>query len=157
MYTYESNAYNISWYGVDLSTGWGADTFLTISPQSDRVEATMGADGKATFSKIADKSAKITMNFTQAASDELSKIYTLYAAQDVIGASLPVAPFLVRDSSESGLSSITFACLNAVLTAVPENTFGRASTERTFTWIAESYLLGGDISAVTGALASYIK
>lgn len=151
-YFYEAGAVSVNWSGVDLSEGWAADTFLTITPNSDRVEFTAGAGGQGTFSKIADKSCTITMVFQDVATVN-KKISALSGAQDAIGASLPVAPFTVIDKTGK---SVHFAALNAVLTAVPEISFGRASGERTWTWVCESYIMAEDPATITAALADYL-
>ena len=58
---YESQAINVTWAGINLSTGWSDDTFLTITPRADRVTARAGADGQYGYSKIADKGCDIVL------------------------------------------------------------------------------------------------
>lgn len=157
MFTYEATNYDITWLTANLSEGWGEDTFLTISHNSPTNSYTIGADGKMTVHKGADRSVTITMNFTQAAKGTLDQIYKVYAAQDIIGATVPFAPFLVRDRSENGLKGIPFVCTNAVLMEKPEINFGKQASEQTLTWVAETCIMGDDISSITSQLADYIK
>jgi hypothetical protein len=152
-YFYEAAGVQVTWSGVDLSEGWGEDSFLTITPNSDRVEHSAGADGTYTFSKISDRGCTITMTFKDVAPVN-KKIANIFAAQDVIGAALPVAPFTILDTTGD---SVSFVALNAVLTAVPEITFQRTSGERTYTWICQSYLLAEQPSTITAAISDYVK
>lgn len=152
-YTYEAGNVDVNWSGIDLSTGWGEDTFLTITPNSDRVEATAGAGGERTYSKIADKSATIEMTFTQTA-DVIKEIGGVAGIQDLIGADLEFAPFKVVDGTGK---SVNFVCENAVLMSVSEVTFGRAAGERTFTWDCEFYIMSDDPATITNAFDQYQK
>lgn len=152
-YFYESGAVEVTWYTVNLSEGWAEDTFLTITPNAARVETSAGADGTYTFSKIADKGCTITMTFKDVAPIN-KKIGAIAGAQDLLGDTLPVAPFTVVDKTGD---SVHFVALNAVLTEVPEISFGRVSGEKTWTWVAELYIMSEDLSTVTSALDQYIK
>ena len=151
-YFYEAGAVTVTWYGEDLSTGWANETFLTITPSTDRVEYIAGAGGQGTFSKIADKSCTINMIFQDVA-EVNKKLAAISGAQDVIGATLPIAPFTIIDQTGN---SIHFAALNAVLTTVPEISFGRASQERSWTWTCESYIMAEDPATITAAIKSYL-
>ena len=152
-YQYESAGVEVEWSGLNLSEGWGEDTFLTITPMGARTEHSAGADGIYTFSKLADKGCTIEMTFKDVAPIN-KKLANILAAQDVIGASLEFAPFKVVDTTGD---SVHFLTLNAVLTEVPDISFQAASGERTWKWVAESYLLAEDITTITSALASYVK
>ncbi len=150
---YEAGNVTVNWNGVDLSTGWAADTFLTITPNAARIEHTAGAGGTYTFSKIADKGATIKMTF-QDVSPVNKSIATVAAAQDLIGGSIDISPFTVLDNTGD---SVHFVAFNAVLTEVPEVNFGRASGERTWTWVCESFINTDDPATITTAIESYLK
>lgn len=152
-YYYESAAVDIEWNGEDLSTGWAEDVFITITPNSERVTYKSGADGKYTFSKMANKGATIVMEFTDVA-DVNKMIGKLSAIQDAIGAAIPIAPFTLVDRTGD---SVHFAALNAVLTEVPEITFGNASQTRSWTWVCESYLMAEDPATITSEISKYLK
>lgn len=151
-YFYEATGVTVTWAGVDLSEGWAEDTFLTITPNSARVEHKAGADGQYTFSKLADKGCTITMTFQDVAyvNDEIAAVA---AAQDVIGGTVQIAPFQVVDTS----GAASFVALNAVLAEVPEITYQKASGERTWTWICEAYILTDDPATVTANIKSYMR
>lgn len=156
-YIYEAGAIDVSWapsgVSVDLTSGWAEDTFLTITPNSARVEHTAGAGGQYTFSKLADKGCTITMTFQDVApvNKQLAKVS---AAQDAFGGSIPMAPFIVVDNTGDSAHFVTF---NAVLTEVPEIGFQKASGERTWTWVCESYIMTDDPTTVKAAKDSYVK
>lgn len=152
-YFYEAAAIDIEWNGVDLSTGWAEDVYITITPNSDHVTHKSGADGKYTFSKMADKGCTISMEFTDVA-DVNKAIAKISAIQDAIGAAIPIAPFTLVDRTGD---SVHFAALNAVLTKVPEITFGNASQTRTWEWVCETYLMAEDPTTITSQIQDYLK
>lgn len=149
-YFYEASGVEAHWAGEDLSVGFKS---LVITPNADRVTTDTSADGKYGFSKMGDKGCTITMTFQQT-NPIHKKIAKIAAAQDVIGATLQIAPFTVVDKTGD---SVHFACFNAVLTAVPENSFEEAMGEKTWTWVAESYLMAEDPSTIKAALSSYLR
>lgn len=150
---YESGSIVVTWNKIDLSTGWAEDTFLTVEPLTERVTLTFGADGTMTPSKMANKGATITLTLQQTA-DANKRIADIWAAQDVIGAPIPVSPFSIID--ESG-DSAHFVALNAVLSEVPGHSFGNAVGEKAWVWVCESYIETSDPSTVTSALRDYLK
>lgn len=152
-YYYEAGNVEVTWYTENLSEGWGEDTFLEITPNAARVEHQAGADGTYTFSKIADKGCTIKMTFKDV-SPVNKKLGEILAGQDLIGASLPFAPFTVVDNTGD---SVHFLALNAVLTEVPDISFQRISGEKTWTWVCESFLMAEDPSTITSAISSYVK
>ena len=138
--TYSSKDVYVNWNGVDLSTGWAEDTFLTIEPLADRTTATFGADGQMCISKGANKGATITMTFQQTA-DSNKKIAAIAAASDELGSLAPYGEFSVID--EVG-NSANFIARNAVLTQVASNDFGNTVGEKSWTWVCETYILAED-------------
>ena len=152
-YTYESAGVSVTWFGVNLSSGWGEDTFLTITPNSERVTYKAGADGHYTFSKMADKGCTITMTFTDVAPVN-KKVGGIAGVQDMIGSTVGIAPFTVIDATGN---SAHFACLNAVLTEVSDIEFGSSSGERTWTWVAETYIMAEDPATITAQIKKYLK
>ncbi len=151
-YYYEASNVTVSWYTVNLAKGWAEDTFLKITPNAARVEHKAGAGGTYSFSKIADKGCTIEMSFADTAPINTT-IGTISGLQDLIGGTVQVAPFLVVDNTGD---SVHFVCVNAVMTEVPEITFGRASGTRTWKWVAEMYIMAEDLTTVTSAIDSYI-
>lgn len=149
---YESANILVSWNGLNLSQGWGEDSFLTITPNSPRISYKSGADGSYTYSKMADKGATLTMTFTDVADVNL-QISAVSAAQDLIGAKLPIAPFLVIDQTGN---SVHFLATNCVLTEISDVEFSASSGERTWTWVCETYIASNDLSSVTSALKGYL-
>jgi len=151
--TYESSNISVSWYDVDLSTGWGEDTFLTIEPLGARVEAKFGADSSVTPVKMANKGATISLTLAQTA-DANKKIANIWAAQDAKGGEVVISPFQVIDRSGD---SAHFVALNAFLTEVPGHSFAASSGEKTWVWVCESYIETSDPSTVTSALRDYLS
>ena len=104
-------------------------------------------------SKMANRGATISLTLKQT-SDTNKKVAAISAAQDIIGAEIPVAPFTVID--EVG-DSTHFVALNAVLTSKPGHSFAAEAGEKTWVWTCESYIETADPSTVTEALSTYIK
>ena len=150
---YEAGSVKVSWYGVDLSHGWAEDTFLDVVPLGAKVQVDFGADGQATDSKLANRGATITMNFKQTApvNKDLAK---LAAAQDAIGAIIPVAPFTVEDLTGN---TTNFIALNARLTEGPSQSFGKAVGEKTWVWVCESYFDTEDPSTFQSKIKEYLN
>ena len=153
MLLYESAGVSVTWYGLNLSEGWGEDTFLTITQNSERITYKAGADGNYTFSKRADKGCTISLVLSQV-SPVNQKIAAIAAGQDLIGGSIPIAPFTIVDATGD---SAHFIALNAVLTEVSDIEFGAESGERTYTWVAKTFLMAEDPVTITNALQDYLK
>lgn len=153
-YFYEAGAVEASWgFGktaVDLSTGWKS---LSFTPNSERVTTDVSADGKYCFSKMGDKGCTISLTLQQ--TNPLNKkIANISAIQDVIGETIPIAPFKIVDKTGD---SVHFVALNAVLTEVASNEFAEAAGEKTWVWVAESYLQAEDPATITSTLSNFIK
>ncbi|AUR92156.1 hypothetical protein NVP1170O_043 [Vibrio phage 1.170.O._10N.261.52.C3] len=151
-YFYESSNITVGWNGLNLSQGWAEDTFISVTMNSERVTYKAGADGTYTYSKQADKGCTITMTFTDVAPINL-EISAMMAAQDLIGAKLPVSPFLIIDRTGN---SAHFLASNAVLTEVSDVEFGASSGERTWTWVCETFIASNDLSSITSNLKGYL-
>ena len=150
---YEAGQVTVSWYDIDLSSGWAEDTFLTIEPLSAQVETTFGADGQMCPSKMSNKGATITLTLQQTA-DANKAIADRMQTQDEIGGIIPVAPFKVVD--EVG-DSAHFVALNAILTEKPGHSFGNTSGEKAWVWVCESYIETKDPATVTEALDKFLR
>jgi hypothetical protein len=150
--TYEAGDFKATWYGIDLSTGLADDTFLEISPLGDRIEESFSANGQMAISKLGNRGATITMTFKQGA-DVNEKISRIAAAQDVVGAEVPVAPFTVEGATAN---SRYFIALNAVLKAIPTQSYGASIGEQTWMWVCESYFATDDPSTFTKFIEQYI-
>ncbi len=142
---YESASVLASWNGLDVLKGRSADVFLTIEPRGKRNTVTTGADGFDAVAKMANRGAVITVNLLMT-SEGVEDIYTAILAQDIIGASVFIGNFLVRDAHDV----VKFLALNAKITDVPTYTFnnGESVAELTFVWECESYYFGNDLSSV---------
>lgn len=153
-YFYEAGAIEATWglgeASLNLSTGWKS---LSFTPNSERVTTDVSADGKYAFSKMGDKGCTISITLQQ--TNPLNKkIAQAHAIQDIVGATLPIAPFKIVDPTGD---SVHFLALNAVLTEVAANEFAEASGDKTWVWVAESYLQAEDPATITAALSSYLK
>lgn len=151
--TYEAGALVVNWFGVDLSTGWAEDTFLTITPLAAKVETTFGADGKAADSKLANRGATIELTLKQSSTTNFD-IAAIAAAQDVIGADIPIAPFTVEDPHGG---TRYWVALNARLTQGPTQTFGASMGEVTWMWTCENYYDTNDPETFTSLIRNYIR
>lgn len=147
---YESQAINVTWSGIDLSTGWSDDTFLTITPRADRVTARAGADGQYGYSKIADKGCDITLTLQQT-SPTYDKIVKMLAVQSVTGASLVKAPFTITDPH----GNIKFVALFAVIAKEPEVSFGAESGDVEFTWTSSTYISSDNPASLLSEITKY--
>lgn len=150
-YFYEAGNVAVNWNGLNLSYGWAEDTFLTITPNSARVEHKVGADGTYTYSKLSDKGCTITMTFTDVSTMNNS-IAAIAAAQDAFGGDIPIASFEVIDLTGDAAG---FVALNVVLTEIPEMSYQKASGERTWTWVAETYIATNDPTTITASINKY--
>lgn len=149
---YSSRDIRAFWDGIDLAKGWAEDTFLTIEPNTERVNYKVGADGQIAPSKSADKSAKITVTYQQNA-PVLKAIADVFAAMDISGGEFKVSPMVIIDPN----NEVYFVTNNAFVSEVPTNEFGKEQGERSFVFICESYLLSSDPSTVTAAMGQYVS
>ena len=147
---YESQVINVTWAGIDLSTGWSDDTFLTITPRADRVTARAGADGQYGYSKIADKGCDIVLTLQQT-SPTYDKVVNKLAAQTVTGASLTKAPFTITDPH----GNIKFVALFAVITKEPEVSFAAESGDIEFTWTSSTYISSENPSSILSEITKF--
>lgn len=150
---YEAANITCNWNGINLSTGWAEDTFLTITPNSPQMTHTVGAAGSYVFSKSSDKGATITMTFQDTA-DAVTLIAAVNGAQGIIGAKPKIGVFTVTDLVGGTVNFITD---NAVLTEMPEHSFGKEAGERTFTWVCETFIMTESTETATSYLSSYTK
>ena len=149
---YSSADLVVNWNGLNLARGWAEDTFLTIEPNAERINYTVGADSQIAPSKNANKSATITVTYQQNA-PVLKDIAKVMAGIDILGGDLPVSPFYVEDPN----NATYFITANAFVTEVPTNEFGASQGERSFTFVCESYLLSDDPSTITSQFGDYIN
>lgn len=147
---YEAGAINASWLDLDLARGWNS---LEFAPNSEAVTYSVSADGIYTFNKSADSGCTITMTLPQT-SPLHKEIAKRYALQKVIGEKLEIAPFTIEDPTGD---SANFIALNAVLTEQPTNTFEAESGDKTWVWVAETYINTEDPSTVLASIDTYIK
>lgn len=147
---YEAGAIEASWYDLDLARGWNS---LEFSPNAEAITHVASADGKYTYSKSADAGCTITLTLPQT-SPLHQKIAARYALQQQIGAEVPIAPFKVVDPTGN---SANFVALDAVLSQRPTNAFEAEAGEKSWTWIAETYILAEDPATILATLDQYIK
>ena len=150
---YGAGSVKVNWNTIDLSTGWGTDTFLSIEHTGAYCELIIGAGGQGTPVQLADRSAKITMTFTQTApvNKDLAKAAALQAQ---IGAAIPVAPFVVEDQLGH---TTNFVAFNAILTEGSNQTFSKSAGEKTWVWMAESYFDTEDPVTFQSTISNWIK
>lgn len=147
---YEAGAIEASWLDLDLARGWNS---LEFAPNAEAVTYQASADGIYTFSKSADAGCTITMTLPQT-SPLHKQIAARYAIQQQIGNKLEIAPFKVVDPTGD---SANFIALNAVLTERPTNTFEADAGEKTWVWVAETYILAEDPATILATLDKYVK
>lgn len=153
---YSAGDIKITWTtpsgSYDLSYGWAEDTFCTITRNSALQEFSPSAGGGGVFSKLADKSATVTLTFKDVSpvNKELAKAA---AGQTLIGAALPIGVLTIEDVV--GGSTHWFST-GAVLTEAPEITFGRASSERSWVFVCEYLIDTDDVNTLAGALSNYL-
>ena len=150
---FEAASIIANWNDIDLSQGLAFDTYLEVTPNAPRITQKIGNDGKASLSKMADRSATIKMTFVQN-SETNQKIAAVYAAMSKIGAEIPVSPFTIIDKTGN---SAHFVALNATLTEVPGHTFGSDMGEKTWTWVCESYIDSADPETTLQEISEYFK
>lgn len=148
---YEAGSIKVGWNGVDLSNGWGEDTFLEITKDGAYVEPSPGADGNHVYSKLSNRGATITMTFKQG-SKACQDITKLLAAQTIIGGGLPVSVFTVIDPV--GGTNL-FIANNAVLIDSGDNSWGNTVGERQFMWHCSKYIETNDPSTVTSSIKDF--
>ena len=149
---YESGNVTVSWYGLDLSTGWAEGTFLTVAPLDDRIGYKFSASGEMQVSKKPNKGALITMTFAQTA-PILKEIANLAALQNAVGGLIPVAPFTIEDNTGGSTSMI---CNNAMLVTTAGVEFADEMGEREFTWVCETYIDSADSAAIIENIGDFL-
>ena len=151
--TYSCRNVVISYAGLNLESGKGDDTFLTIEYEADRFSYTTGCSGDTAVSLSPNHGAKITLTY-QATSDSARLLAFLHGgmrAAELKGVpTLGAVPILVADPSGS-----TFALAKeAALVSVGTNTLGLGENTRDFVFhtpmLAETALP----SALSGSIGS---
>ena len=152
---YASGDFTCTWYTEDLSVGWGDDTFLTVTPNGPIKEASFGADGNMSVSKLADQGGTIEITFMQTA-EALSTIDAISASEQLVGElyTLPFGgPFTFKDPTGNTPS---FVAWNTVLIDKGVHTHQKVMGERTITFACEK-LIFGDVDSITSNILDYIK
>lgn len=149
---YSAGEMKVTWDGIDLSDGWGTDTFLTITKDAPHLIRTASVSGSGSvYSKPADKGATITMTFLQTA-EACKEIASRLALQSAADGNIPISVFKVEDPVGG---TILFYSADAVLMESGEQTWGNEVSERTYTWHTDTYIDTKDISTVTGARSNF--
>ena len=152
---YASGDFTAGWNGKDLSSGWGDDQFLTVTPNGPLKETMIGADGHMSVSKLADLGGVITMTFKQTA-QALKDIDEVAAIEMAIGdaAQLPFAgEFHFKDPTGNMQN---FVALNVVLVDRGTIEHQKVMGERTITWNAETIIFSNPAS-IKSAVDSFLK
>lgn len=125
-------------FGNIIIDGYQAGEGITIEHNADAYSLEVGIDGKATRSKIMNRSARVTINLAQssAANDLLSAVYLLGVTEadlngNPVGAGADVAPLVIRD--RNGRSK--FFAAEAWIARAPDVTYDQPSTVRA--WIID--------------------
>jgi len=152
---YASGDFKISWNGTSLGTGWGDDTFITVTPNGPIKETSIGADGNMSISKLADQGGVIEMTFMQTA-EALAKIDEIAAAEMLVGEfyELPFAGFFLLEDPTG--NNENFVAYNTVLVDNGSFSHQKVMGERTITWNCEKLILG-NYSSIMATMSSYLK
>lgn len=127
---YDPDEISVSIAGVPVdpkagSGGYGPDTFLSIEFTSPRFSTQVGVDGKATRSKMLDRSAKATLTLMQSSlSNDLLSALAILDANTPNGAG--VGAFLVRDRNGTSI----YEAAECWIESVPNPQFGKEATTR---------------------------
>lgn len=146
----------ITWNGIDLSEGWGEDTFLTITPNGDIREVMIGADGNGTISELADMSATIELTLSQTA-DVIKTINKIEAAERVVrdNTGVPASGFFTVEDPLG--STANFVCLETVMLSSGAHEWAKTAGERVFRWHTTRYIPTDDPATVLSNIQAYIK
>ena len=152
---YASGDFECTWNGVNLSSGWGDDQFLTATPNGPIKEVVIGADGNMSVSKLADQGGVITMTFKQTA-EALNKIDEISAAEQLVGifyAAPFSGPFTFTDPNGNVNN---FVAHNTVLIDNGSHEHQKVMGERTITWACEK-LIFGNPADIMREITNYVK
>jgi len=152
---YASNDFLAEWYTVDLSSGWGDDTFLTATPNGPIKEVSIGADGNMSVSKLADQGGVITMTFKQTAK-ALEDIDKIAASEALVGDAYEIpfsGPFTFKDPTGNVNN---FFAYNTVLIDKGSHEHQKVMGERTVTFACEK-LIFGNPESIQANLSSFVK
>lgn len=151
---YNAAAIEASWAGIDFTKGGlGTDVFLEVTQIGALKEVQFGAAGEMGVSKLANRGGTISITLQQSA--PLNKELARMAYAEIIDPALMVvAPFIVKDKVGS---SSNFIAINAVMTAMPDQSYGVTMGEQTWIWTCEAFIPTDDPITATAAIASYLK
>lgn len=152
---YASGDFTCTWQSISLNTGWGEDTFLTVTPNGPIKEVTFGADGNMTPSKLADMGGVIEMTFMQTA-DALDEIDKIAAAEQIVGElySTPYSGVFTFSDPTGNMPS--FLAWNTVLLDKGVHSHQKVVGERSVTWACEK-LIFGDPDSILANISNYVK
>ena len=156
---YDSRNFRIGWNGAILTegmnSGWGDDTFMTVTPNGDDVDMKIGSCGTAGVSKLADQGGTIEVTFQQTAI-ALKKIDQIAATSQLMN-EVWTTPYLgVFTFTDPSGAQPSFVAWNAVLSNKGTTTHQKIMGERTITWKCEK-LIYGDPDSITANILDYIK
>lgn len=127
---YSPSAVSMTWGAIGF-TGFGEDTFITVSRNEDNSNNTVGADGSVGITVNANKSGTVEVTLMQTSPTHryLSAIQLAQDADDTVFR----ANMTVKDPSGGFLCKVQ----NAHILTPPEVSLGSDQNEKTWTFFAE--------------------
>ena len=147
---YDPKSIIISWNGIHKS-GFAEDTFLTIRYANPRLIEHDGADGQLGLTKVASLRGEIEITLMQMAKSN-KDLAAIMAAQDLVGADIPVSNLLVRDS-RGGIMAVL---ANAYIKEAPELVYGADQNMRTWMFGCEYLIMSDNPTSALSGLADYV-
>lgn len=147
---YSPKDVQVSWNGIPI-TGYSSDTFLEMERNSDVFLESVGADGNLALTKNADLTGEVRITLMQTAQAN-RLLAAAAAAQQLIGATIPVSNFVVFDPSDSSVS----LAYNAYIKTVPVTAYGSDQTSKTWVFGCELFLTTDDLAGVTSTIADVL-
>lgn len=146
---YDPKSIRISWNGISI-TGYAEDTFLTIRYANPKLIEHDGADGTLGLTKVASIRGEIEITLMQMAASN-AKLAAIVAAQDVVGADIPVSNFVIRDT-KGGIMAVA---ANAYIKEAPELTYGSDQNARTWNFGCEYLIMTDNPASTLAGLIDY--
>lgn len=147
---YDPKSIKISWNGINI-TGFAEDTFLTIRYANPRLIEHDGADGTLGLTKVASLRGEIEITLMQMAKSN-QDLAAIIAAQDIVGADIPVSNFIIRDSR----GGIMCVAANAYVKETPELVYGADQNMRTWMFGCEYLIMSDNPASTLASLVDYV-
>ena len=151
-YEYSSRDVQIAWSGVPL-TGLAPDSFITVTPTADTLQASTGSDGLSEVSYSPDNTGTVTVSFQQGSTS--ARLLAASAAVIQAGGDPIVGDLTIVDPS----GSVFVFCKDARIMTRPELTRGINAGDNTNDWVfwCEELLYTGTPSGLDPDVASFVS